>query len=150
MWTQAHFLHINSCNYIIFGNNSRLQFCILNIKMRWEMDSSLRFNCWEILNCDNLDCLARREPDIPCWEIAQRHESYQNVSNTCRDCVVYKLDEVGSALSIKQLREFRKEREVLPNTRIGHQVCIRRQTLMANNLNRHNYHFLLHDFIFTW
>jgi len=111
------------------------------------MDPSLKSNCWEILNCDNIDCLARREPETPCWEIAQRHETYQNVSNTCRDCLVYKLDEKTTVLSIKRLQNFRKKGELLPNARIGHQVCIRSQTLMANNMNRYNYHFLLHDFI---
>ena len=103
--------------------------------------------CWEILNCDNPDCLARREPVTPCWEIAKRDEAYHNLSNTCRDCVVYLLEEKTSALNIKQLQNIRKKRLLWQNTSIGHQVCIRKPSLLAKNMNRNNYHFLLHDFI---
>ena len=99
------------------------------------------------MNCDNHDCLARSEPETPCWEIAQRHEAYQNVSNTCRDCLAYILYKKTTDLSIKRLQNLRKNGELLPNTRMGHQVCIRSQTLISNNMNRNNYHFLLHDFI---
>jgi hypothetical protein len=27
--------------------------------------------CWEIINCDHCDCLARNEPETPCWKIAK-------------------------------------------------------------------------------
>ena len=72
------------------------------------------FKCWEIVHCDNLDCLARMEPETPCWEIAKRFESYHNVSNTCRDCAVYILLKETPLLSIGHLK----------NTEKGHQVCI--------------------------
>jgi hypothetical protein len=45
------------------------------------------YKSWEIMDCDNLDCPARCEAKIPCWEIARRVEAYHNVSNTCRDCI---------------------------------------------------------------
>ena len=53
------------------------------------MDSYSDMKRWEIINCDNLDCFARSEPKIPCWEIAKNVESYRKVLNTCRDCIVY-------------------------------------------------------------
>jgi hypothetical protein len=53
------------------------------------MDSLTNCKCWEILNCDNLTCLARQEPETPCWEIAKRVEDYRSISNTCRDCIIY-------------------------------------------------------------
>ena len=106
-----------------------------------------KYNCWEILNCDNLDCLARREPETPCWEVAQRNETYQNASNTCKDCVAYIFNKKTATLSRKQLQSLRNKWALLPNTRISHQVCISKQPPMAKNMNRYNYHFLLHDFI---
>ena len=111
------------------------------------MVSSSINNCWDILDCNNLDCLARLEPETPCWEISQRHETYQDFSNTCRDCLVYKLDEKATVLSIKKLQNSKKNGKLLPNTRISHQVCIRSQTLISKNIDRYKYHFLLHDFI---
>ena len=111
------------------------------------MDSSSKNKCWEILNCNNLNCQARYEPEIPCWEIAQRNETYQNASNTCKDCIAYILNEKTATLSRKQLQSIRDKWALLPNTRISHQVCINKQPSMAKNMNRFNYHFLLHDFI---
>ena len=80
--------------------------------------------CWKIMNCDNLDCPARREPEIPCWEIARRGGAYHNVSNTCRDCVVYLLKDETSILSINKLQNIIKQREYLKIFGAGHQGCI--------------------------
>jgi hypothetical protein len=62
------------------------------------------------MNCDNIDCLARHEPNIPCWEIARRVKSYHNVSNTCRDCIVYLLQKETSGLSKKEVQEILRHR----------------------------------------
>ena len=88
------------------------------------------------MNCGNRDCPARSEPEIPCWEIAKNYEAYHNVSNTCRDCVVYLLKEKTSALSIKQLQNIIKKRAFSQNTRTGHQICIRKPTLQAKNIKK--------------
>ncbi len=80
-------------------------------------------NCWEFMNCDNLDCPARCEPETPCWEIAKRDEAYHNVSNTCRDCIVYLLKEETSVLSIKKVQNIVKQRGLWENIGTGHQVC---------------------------
>ena len=80
--------------------------------------------CWEILNCGNVDCPARGEPKIPCWEIARRVETYHNVSNTCRDCVIYILKEETSVLSINKLKNIIIKREHLKNFEAEHQGCI--------------------------
>ena len=81
------------------------------------MVSYLTVKCWEIMNCENPDCLARLEPEIPCWEIAKRVKAYHNISNTCRDCIVYILNCEASVIGVKQRRLLRKNGTV-------HQVCI--------------------------
>ena len=68
------------------------------------------YNCWEIINCDNIDCLARHEPNISCWEIARKVKSYHNVSNTCCDCIVYLLQKETSDLSKKEVQEILRHR----------------------------------------
>jgi len=88
------------------------------------MVSYPKYKCWEIMNCDNLACPARSEPKIPCWEIARRDEAYHNVSNTCRDCIVYMLIEEPSVLSINKLQYIIMQRKHLKNFGAGHQGCI--------------------------
>lgn len=79
--------------------------------------------CWEIMNCDNLECPARREPDIPCWEIAEKVEAYHNASNTCNDCVVYIIKDNASRFSMEKVQKILKQRVHLGDTRTDHQVC---------------------------
>jgi len=88
------------------------------------MVSSPIYKCWEIMNCDDLNCPARSEPETPCWEIAKRIEAYQDVSNTCKDCVVYILKEETSVLSKKELQNIIRQRGLLKNIRTGQQTCI--------------------------
>ena len=88
------------------------------------MDSYPNFKCWEIMNCDELDCPARREPETPCWEIAKRIEDYRNVSNTCKDCVVYILKEKTSVLNKKELQNIIKQRGLLKKIENGQQFCV--------------------------
>ena len=95
------------------------------------MVSYPNYKCWEIMNCDNLNCPARREPETPCWEIAKRIEAYRHVSNTCKDCVVYILKEETSVLSKKELQNIIKQRGLLKNIGTGLQVCF----LKANATN---------------
>ena len=82
------------------------------------------YKCWELMDCDNLDCPARHEPKIPCWEVARRVEAYHNVSNTCSDCIVYLFRDETAALSIKKLQNIIIQRENLKNSGAGHQGCI--------------------------
>jgi hypothetical protein len=88
------------------------------------MDSYPNFKCWEIMNCDDLDCPARREPETPCWEIAKRIQDFRNVSNTCKDCVVYLLKEEASVLSKKEIQNIIKQRGLLKSIETGQQVCV--------------------------
>ncbi len=88
------------------------------------MISYPNYKCWEIMNCDNLNCPARREPETPCWEIAKRVEDYRNVSNTCKDCIVYILKEKTSVLGKKELHLIIKQRGLFKNIGTGHQVCV--------------------------
>jgi hypothetical protein len=75
------------------------------------------------MKCNNLDCPARSEPETPCWEIAKRIGAYRNVSNTCRDCVVYLLKTATSALSTKELQEILKQRGLFEKIGTDYPAC---------------------------
>ena len=85
--------------------------------MKSFMISYSNSKCWDIMNCDNLDCLAREESDTPCWTIAKRVMAYHSISNTCRDCVAFLLKEGSSVLN-------KKQEELLKKNGTCHQVCI--------------------------
>jgi hypothetical protein len=76
------------------------------------------------MNCDILDCPARFEPETPCWEITKRTNSFNNVSNTCKDCIVYILKEEANLLSKKELHNIIIEKEMLKNIGKGRQACV--------------------------
>jgi hypothetical protein len=88
------------------------------------MDYYSYHKCWEIMNCDNLDCPARSEPKMPCWEIARQVEAYHNLSNTCKDCVVYILKESTSVLRLKQLQNILLQKGNVKQYGPGHQPCL--------------------------
>lgn len=88
------------------------------------MDYYSNMKCWELMTCNNLDCPARREPETPCWEIAKRGEDYHNISNTCKDCIVYLTKIETSLLSKKELKNIFIQRGHLKNIEAGHQVCV--------------------------
>ena len=86
--------------------------------------------CWEIINCDHWDCLARNEPETPCWQIAKRVESFRDVSNTCRDCIVYLLQNETSAISKKEIEEILSNREDSEKIGTGYRACILKTSSM--------------------
>ena len=88
------------------------------------MDSYSDMKCWEIINCAKLDCLARSEPKTPCWEIAKNVESYRDVSNICRECIVYLIHEETSVLSKKEIQEILKHRGKSDKIGTGYIDCI--------------------------
>ena len=88
------------------------------------MVSYPNYKCWEIMNCDILECPARLELETPCWEIANRVGDYRTVSNTCKDCIVYILKEDASVLSKEELHKIIIERRLLKNIGEGRQTCV--------------------------
>jgi hypothetical protein len=88
------------------------------------MDSYSNMKCWEIINCTDLDCLARSEPETPCWKIAKRVEAFRDVSNTCRDCIVHIIHKETSVLSKKEIQEILKHREESHKIETGYLDCI--------------------------
>ena len=88
------------------------------------MDSYSNIKCWEIMGCNNLDCPARHEPELPCWELAKGVEDFRNISNTCEDCIVYVLKEEPFILGNKELQNIIIQRKLLKNIGAGHQVCV--------------------------
>jgi len=87
------------------------------------MDSHIDLQCWEIMKCNNLDCPARSEPETPCWDIAKRIGAYRHISNTCRDCIVYLLKEITSAITQKELQEILKQRGLFEKIGTDYPVC---------------------------
>ncbi|MBW2465658.1 MAG: hypothetical protein JRF02_00010 [Deltaproteobacteria bacterium] len=88
------------------------------------MDSFSGYRCWEIMNCDNLDCPARHEPKKPCWEIAKRVGSFHKVSKNCSDCLVYLLKTDASFLNMKKLKKLIIQKDIFKNFETPHQSCI--------------------------
>ena len=92
------------------------------------MNPYINLKCWEIINCDHLDCLARSEPETPCWEIAKRVEAFRDVSNTCRDCIVYLFHKETSVLSKKEIQEILRHRGDSERIGTGFFACILKTT----------------------
>jgi hypothetical protein len=80
--------------------------------------------CWEIINCDHWDCLARREPETPCWQLAKKIGSFRDISNTCRDCLVYLAQKENSVLSKKEIFEILNHRGNSDRIGTGYRACI--------------------------
>jgi len=76
------------------------------------------------MNCDNLSCPARFEPETPCWEIAKRIEAFNDTSNTCKDCIVYILKEKAKDLSKKELHGIIIQKGLLKKIDAGSQACV--------------------------
>ncbi len=88
------------------------------------MDSYSTMKCWEIINCDNLDCLARSEPETPCWKIAKRVGAFHNVSNSCRDCIVHLLQNETSVIRKQEIGEILSHRGNSERNWTGYRACI--------------------------
>ena len=86
--------------------------------------------CWEIINCDHLDCLARNEPETSCWQIAERVGSFRDISNTCRDCIVYLLQKESSVVSKKVIHDILNKRENPKKIGTGYRACILKTSSM--------------------
>jgi len=80
--------------------------------------------CWEIINCDHWDCLARSEPDVPCWQIAKRVGSFRDVSNTCRDCIVYLLQNESCEMTKEKIFKILENRGDSDIIGTGYRACI--------------------------
>ena len=69
------------------------------------MTPNHNWTCWGITDCkDSKECLARKNPDKPCWEIARTADDYRNALNVCPDCVVYLINKGDSVLSEEELK----------------------------------------------
>lgn len=68
-------------------------------------------SCWEITNCEGTDaCLARQEPETPCWELASELEDYRSNLNVCKDCFVYVFKEGKSSLPDQEIQDILNKR----------------------------------------
>ena len=67
------------------------------------MNKRSQWHCWEIMNCEESeDCLARKQPETPCWELVNEVGDYRSFCNICQDCIVYVLKQNMMLLSKKQ------------------------------------------------
>ena len=87
------------------------------------MNAHRDLKCWEITNCENLNCPARSEPETPCWEIAQRNGAYHDISNTCRDCIVPVLKKEASVLGNKEIQDILLHRGLYERIETGYLAC---------------------------
>ena len=88
------------------------------------MDYDSSYSCWEMMNCDNLDCPARHEPETPCWEIAKRDDIYQNNVKNCKVCVVYILKAEAAAVALNKIKKLTVQREFWERLGSRHRNCI--------------------------
>jgi hypothetical protein len=64
-------------------------------------------NCWEIIGCKKTDeCLAKKNPGEPCWEIAIKAHGYGSSFNICRDCLVFVIKQKPSVLSGEEITKI--------------------------------------------
>ena len=109
--------------YYVFQSSEAFYLYSQN-SLRGRMDYYSYLNCWQITNCDNLDCPARLEPETPCWEISQRVADFHNISSTCKDCIVYILKEEPSVLEKRDLQLIIEQKNLLKHTGANQKACI--------------------------
>ena len=64
-----------------------------------------RSNCWEIMKCEGTDnCPAKKNPQTPCWEIANKLEDYRSAFNICKDCIVFLLKQDEPVLTEHEIQ----------------------------------------------
>jgi len=88
------------------------------------MDTDSCYTCWEMMNCDNLGCPARHEPETPCWEIAKQVKACHDVAKDCKDCLVYILKAGSFNASINKLKNLKDQEEFWERIGTRHQDCI--------------------------
>lgn len=75
------------------------------------MSKDKEWSCWEITKCEGTDnCLARKQSEKACWEIAGELEDYRSVFNVCTDCIVYLLKHEGNTMPKKKIRAIVKQK----------------------------------------
>ena len=71
------------------------------------MKSRNDWHCWEIMNCDESEeCLAKKHPETPCWELANEIGDYRRFCSICQDCIVFVLKKNLAVLSDKQKKSI--------------------------------------------
>ena len=60
--------------------------------------------CWE----GTEDCLAKKHPNTPSWEIASEMDDYRKAFNICKDCIVYMLKAENSVLTKQEMKTILK------------------------------------------
>ena len=71
------------------------------------MTPNNNWTCWGITNCkESEECLARKHPDRPCWEIASEVGDHRSAGDICEDCIVHILKANTAALSESEIQSI--------------------------------------------
>ncbi len=60
-------------------------------------------SCWEIMQCGAEECVARKNPDTPCWEVVHEMGYFQSTLNICKDCIVFVSKQNPPVLTAREL-----------------------------------------------
>ncbi len=67
------------------------------------MSAIQEMSCWEIMQCGAEECVARRHPETPCWEVVKELDYFQSAFNICSDCIVFVSKQQPSVLTDQEL-----------------------------------------------
>jgi len=57
------------------------------------------------MKCERTDdCLARKRPDLNCWDIASEMDDYRKAFDICKDCIVYMLKAEDTVLTKQEMQ----------------------------------------------
>ncbi|MCB2182015.1 MAG: hypothetical protein KQH63_08310 [Desulfobulbaceae bacterium] len=78
----------------------------------FEMSSESDWHCWNIMQCNNDECLARKQGNKPCWEVASEFEDYRTALNVCSDCLVYVSKQENATLSKEEIETILEKKGI--------------------------------------
>lgn len=65
------------------------------------------------MQCRDVEnCSARKYPDIPCWELAEKPKNSHCAMNICYDCLVYVVKTDNSILSDQEVADILESRNI--------------------------------------
>jgi len=62
-----------------------------------------QLSCWEIMQCGAEECVARKNPGTPCWEVVREMGYFQSTFNVCKDCIVFVSKQNPPILTAREL-----------------------------------------------
>ena len=69
-------------------------------------------SCWEMMRCADGNCLAYKNQEVSCWELARERNHLQSVYGICADCIVYLSQREPPVFTDRQLDEILSHEKV--------------------------------------